>query len=396
MNVLAAGLISLLAVSGGLPEVSWLGSPYPAGTARSLGMGETGFVESSALGALANPAVLGMADEGIRIDMSGSTLFTMEKRTRKVYDSFGSSIGESEYSFDQNLFFEPGGVAVSIRNVGGLPSSFALAAGWRAAGTFHYGWNRTVRDDNYVKTGEEDLEVTGIVSEFVLSTAFMPSDLLCIGLGGGYLTGTRRSDWEKTYVDPTTPDEVQHDRTDFSGMAVRGGLLLAPLERLSVSLTAEKTLSFTASDGSGEVDVSLPLTLLGGAVYVPGNRLRSTFAAGFYWENGNSTEIDGEDAGLDNSWGFHAGVENHLPGGPAVRAGFAFDRSPLARALDRMTFTVGMGFRISSWELDLGAGFSPVRWGQTEIPGLISFPSGDSLWIEENETRIMISIGRIL
>jgi hypothetical protein len=61
-----------------------------------------------------------------------------------------------------------------------------------------------------------------------------------------------------------------------------------------------------------------------------------------------------------------------------------------------MTFTAGMGFRISNWELDFGAGFSPVRWGQTEIPGLISFPPDDSLWVEESETRIIISIGRIL
>jgi hypothetical protein len=357
-------------------------------------MGETGFMESSALGALSNPSVLSLAGDGIRVEVSGSAVFGMEKRTRKVYDNFGSTIGESEYSFVQTAGFYPGGAAVSLSGIDGLPSSVALAAGWTVPSTFGYDWHRTVRDDNYVRTGEQSLETSGITSEFALSVAFMPLETVALGLGGGYVTGSAETTWEETFVDPTIPGELVTDTRDVSGINIRGGVLLRLLDRALLSVGVEKPVSLTIADSLGEVDVEEPLLLQGGAVYVPGNALRSTFAAGFYWRDEGATTIDGSDAGLRTAWGFHAGVENHIPGGPAARVGFCYDGSPVSRALDRMTFTLGAGFGISGWDLDIGAGFSPVSWRQTEVPGLASFDPGDSLTVEESSTRLMLSIGR--
>ncbi len=394
MNSMTAGLISLLALTGGLPEVSWLGNLQPAGSARALGMGDTGFLDPSASGALVNPSVLFLMESGLGLEVSGSAVFSMEKRSRKVYDSFGSTIGESEHSFNQDVSFLPGGVALSLSGTGGLPSSFAIAAGWTVPRTFHYSWSRTVRDDNYVRTGEQVMEISGISGELAVSVAFMPLETVTLGIGGGYLTGSRESEWEETFVDPTIPDVVLNGSTDISALNVRGGVLVRVLERAVFSVTLEKPVTFTVTDSLGEVDVEQPLSINGGATYVPGNALRSVFAAVLYWKDDGATTIDGEDAELHTCWGFHAGVENHIPGGPAVRVGFCYDGSPIARALDRMTFTAGFGFEISEWNLDFGAGFSPVSWRQTEVPGLMSLAPGDSLTIEESSTRVMMSLGR--
>jgi hypothetical protein len=394
MNVLTAGLVSL-ALTGGLPEVDWLGDALPGGSARALGMGETGFMDPSPLGALVNPAALSIAGEGTGVEASGSAVFSMEKRTRKVYDSFGSTIGESEYSFVQDLSFLPGGVAVSLAGPGsGLPSTVAVAAGWTVPGSYCYSWHRTVRDDNYVKTGEQRLDVSGITSEFALSVAFMPTANVSVGIGGGYLTGSRKTEWEETFVDPTIPGELTSGTRDVSGLNLRGGVMVRLLPRLRLSVAAEKAVSFTLTDSLGEQDVSRPLMLRGGAEYVPGNSMHSIFTAEFYWRDDGSVTVDGLDAGLHTAWGFHAGVENHIPGGPDARVGFCYDGSPLSRALDRMTFTAGVGVDVSEWNLDVGAGFSPVSWRQTEVPGLVSFDPGDSLTVEESTTRIAVSLRR--
>ena len=60
-----------------------------------------------------------------------------------------------------------------------------------------------------------------------------------------------------------------------------------------------------------------------------------------------------------------------------------------------MNFTAGLGFCIGEWNLDLGASFSPDRWRETEISGLPSFVPGDSLTVEETDTRVMFSISRV-
>jgi hypothetical protein len=222
----------------------------------------------------------------------------------------------------------------------------------------------------------------------------MPLETVTLGIGGGYMTGSHESDWEETFIDPTIPEVRLHGSTDVSSLNVRGGILLRVMERAFFSVTAEKPVTFALTDSLGEVDVDQPISLRGGAIYIPGNAMRSVFVAGIYWRDDGSTTIDGEDTALHTSWGFRAGVENHIPGGPAARVGFCYDGSPIARELDRMTFTAGVGVEISEWNLDFGAGFSPVSWRQTEVPAMISFVPGDSLSVEETTTRVMMSLGR--
>jgi hypothetical protein len=59
-----------------------------------------------------------------------------------------------------------------------------------------------------------------------------------------------------------------------------------------------------------------------------------------------------------------------------------------------MGFSAGLGFSAGDWNLDLGGSFSPDRWLQTEVTGLPSFVTGDSLTVEETDTRVMFSISR--
>jgi hypothetical protein len=405
MSIIAAGIISIM--TAGLPEIMWLGEPVGSGSAVSQGMGDCGFMEVSALGILENPALLGIADDGLHVEFTAGIDFLMEKRSRLVYDQFESSIGESEIAFNKGISFFPGGAAVAFRGAGGLPESLAFAAGWRVPATYGYNYDRIVRDAAYVKIGEERLDVSGMQNEFDIAVSFIPSDVFSFGLAGGYITGSRDVTWEVTHVDPTLDSTWVHRRESVSGIVTRGSVLFAPDRRVFVSAGFEYPLSMTISpetDGDpvtwgvlseSEYDLDMPLTVRIGSIYLPGNSLRSRFTGEFYWSSDGSLEFEGENLGLNNSWGVNAGVENTLPGGPIARFGFGYSRSPIASALDRMSFSAGMGFHIGEWDLDLGASFSPDRWRQTEITGLPSFVPGDSLIIEETNTRVMLSISRV-
>ena len=407
MNIIAAGIVSLLALTAGLPEVMWLGETGTPGSASALGMGNCGFLDVSALGVLENPALLAIAEEGLQVEIAAGLDYFVEKRTRRVYDVFGSSIGESEYAFNKNLVFVPGGAAVAFRNIAGLPEAFSFAAGWRVPSTFTYSYGRTVRDDSYVKTGEENLDISGIRNEFDLAVAFSPSEFLSFGFAGGYITGSRDVTWEVTHVDPSQEGILARREETVSGIVTRGSILFIPDRRVFISAALEypMPLSFSPEETGDPVswntfsdtdyDLDIPMIVRFGSIYIPGNSLRSVFKGEFYWSPDGSMEYEDENLGLFNSWGVHAGVENTLPGGPVARFGFGYDRSPISSALDRMSFTAGMGFHIGDWNLDMGASFSPDRWKQTEISGLPSFTSGDSLTIEETDTRLMFSISRV-
>lgn len=407
MNIIIAGIVSLLTLTAGLPEVMWLGEPVASGSARSLGMGNCGFLDASAIGVLQNPALLGIADYDLQVEVAAGLDYFVEKRTRKVYDTFGSSIGESEQAFNKSLIFSPGGAAIALGNIAGFPEAFAFAAGWRVPRTFSYSYGRTVRDDAYVKTGEESLEISGMENEFTLAVAFTPSEVFSFGLAGGYVTGSRNVTWEVTHVDPLQDETLSQRDETISGIVTRGSLLFMPDRRVFISALLEypMPLSYSPEETGDPVswntlsdtdyDLDIPMTVRLGSIYIPGNSLRSRFAGEFYWSPDGSMEFEGDNLGFQNSWGVHAGVENTLPGGPVARFGFGYDRSPISSSLDRMSFTAGLGFNIGDWNLDVGASFSPDRWRQTEITGLPSFTSGDSLTVEETDTRLMFSISRV-
>lgn len=405
MNIIA-GIISLVAVTSGLPEVMWLGETVSSFSARSMGMGESGFTEVSALGVLINPALMGLMDEGLQVEVSAGMDYIVEKRTRRVYNQFESSIGESEYSFNRSLFFNPGGAAVAIRGLSGFPETIAFAAGWRVPATFGYSYGRIIRDDSYVRTGEESLEISGILNEFSLALAFMPSDVFSFGLSGGFITGSRDVSWEVVYVDTTLGGTTAQRNESHSGIVTRGSVLFAPDRRVFISASLEYPMPLSVSpETSGDpvswntlsdtdYDLDMPVTVHVGSIYIPGNRLRSRFTGEFHWSSQGSLEFQGESLGLRNSWGVNAGVENTLPGGPVARFGFGYRRSPVHSSLDRMSFTAGLGFRISDWSVDIGASFSPDRWNQMEVPGLPSFVPGDSLIASELSTGLMFTVSR--
>ncbi len=407
MSIIAAGIVSLLTITAGLPEVMWMGDRAGSPSAVSLGMGGGGFMDVSASGILGNPSLMGITDSGLRIEFSSGIDFFVEKRTRRVYNKFESSIGESEIAFNKGISFFPGGAAVAVRGIDGLPESFAFAAGWRVPAVYGYSYNRILRDEAYVKTGEEQLNVSGMKNEFDIALSFVPSGIFSFGLAGGYLTGTRDVTWEVSNVDPSLDSTRSHRRESLSGIVTRGSVLFVPDRRVFISAALEYTVSFSISpetDGDPitwnvlsetDYDLDLPIIVRLGSIYVPGNRLRSRFTGEFFWSSDASLEFEGQNLGLKNSWGINAGVENTLPGGPVARFGFGYVRSPISSALDRMTFSTGMGFNIEEWNIDVGACFSPDRWRQTGITGLPSFASGDSLTVEETDTKIMFSISRM-
>ncbi len=405
MNVIAAGIVSLMTVTGGLPEVMWLGDPNPTGSAASFGMGNSEWLEASPLGALSNPSMLGLVGEGLRMELAGGAAFATEKRLRRVYDTFGSTIGEAEHAYNSGVAPYPGGAAVSLAGIPGFPEAVSFALGWRVPASFAYEYDRIIRDEAYVRVGDQDLSVSGSLNELDLSVAFSPERSLTFGVGGGLVIGSREVTWEEDYVDPTVEDVYGRRTEDVSGAVARGALLYAPSRRVHVSAGVEypMPLSFSPSDtgtvswsvlSDEDYDLEPPMRVDVGAVYVPGNQLMSRFVAGFHWSSDGGMENEGESLGLQNAWGVNAGVENTIPGGPLTRFGFSYRRSPLADDLDEMGFTAGMGFMAGCWNIDAALGFFPSRWNQVDVQGLPSFPSGDSLIVEESETRLVLSVGR--
>lgn len=382
------------AALGGLPEDAlFTGSESWAGGAAALACGESEFLDPSALGLLVNPALAAALAPGIRVEASGGMLVSFEKRTRTVYDSFGSSIGEAEHSFNRGADLLPGGLAVSASGASWLPEGMTVAAGLRIPRSFAYGYDRTVRNEYYVMTGTEELSISGSVSEICGAVAFTPSPKVSFGLSGGLVSGSRDMRWEQQWIDPTEDDALVNESADLSGMIVRGSVLGSPDERVQFCLGAEKHLSLGwAGDTDGSLD--LPVLLRAGAGILPGNTLRTRFVAEVRYSRTSGAQFAGADMGLRDSWKASAGIENTLPGGPVCRFGFAYERSALAASLDGMALTAGLGFRVSGCRLDIGGSFSPRRWEQLSLPAIQSLDPGDSLTVEESGTLLVISVGR--
>ncbi len=119
-------------------------------------------------------------------------------------------MGEAEYAYNQNFTPLPGGVALSMSE-----GALAASAGWRAVSTFSYDYQRVINDNSYVRVAEETLNVSGILSEFSLAGSYTAGNILSFGAGGGYLTGTRDSEYLMDHDDPTEPDVAVDTETDF-------------------------------------------------------------------------------------------------------------------------------------------------------------------------------------
>lgn len=410
---LAAALLAGLCLSApparaGIPELFYEGSAYPGCSARALGMGLSKRLDLSPLGTLSNPALLAEMPDGLTLTAAGGANLDIERRSVKVYDSFGSVMGESETAYNQGVDLLPSGLALTVSGVDWLPSSLALGVGWRVPSSFRYDYSRTIRDDSYVETAEEILESSGMLNEVSACVGFGPSRIFAFGLGAGYCLGERSLSWEERYVDPTTDDVLLEDTHEITGMIVRGSLLCRPVDRLTLVAGAEQPMGFEHSgDLTPGGSLELPLRLFAGGVYVPGNRLRTVFACGFHWSGDSDAAYAGIDLGLEDSWGLNVGVEHRLQAGPAVRFGFGYERSPISNALDAMSFSTGMGFDLSrSFRVDLGLVFSPRRWRKGSVPDLApyagdsspfpspSFVEGDSLTVEESNTLVLLSLTR--
>ncbi|HPF31775.1 MAG TPA: hypothetical protein PK907_02045 [Candidatus Sabulitectum sp.] len=388
MGITACVMTILLAISGGLPEIMWLGNGGMAGSAAAAGMGETWYADGSPQGALENPVMASSLPRGFSAGVTGGAALDIEKRSRRVYDSFGGVVGESEYAFNQGFTPFPGGAAA-----GWSDGTFSAAAGWRAVGTFSYGYGRVMNDDNYVKVADETLDISGLLSDFSFSGSWSSGGLISLGAGGGFITGTRSSEYTIEYVDPTQADVILDTDQSLSGMVVRGSAM-ADMGRLVLIAGVEQPMGWKWETEGVDTDLTLPMKIRSGAVYAPGNRLMSVFAADFWWSPTSEVEIDDTDPGLGNSWGFGAGVENTLPGNTIVRAGFNYEASPISSALDRMGFTGGIGWRIGNTAVDAALAFSPVRWDQYEAEGLPTFQGTDSLVVESSRTAFSLGVTR--
>ena len=388
MGITAGGMIILLALSGGLPEINWLGDEGVLGSAAAAAMGNTVYADVSPQAALQNPAMSSRLPEGFSAGITGSVALDIEKRTRRVYDSFGGVVGESEHSFNQNFHPLPGGVAIAWTQ-----GDLALAAGWRASSTFGYEYSRVMNDGDYVEVAEEMLDISGMLNDFGFSAAWTQWESVSFGAGGSFVTGTRTASHRIAYVDPTVTDLDDEMDTDFSGIVARGSALV-DLGRVSVSAGIEQPLSWKAEVNTVETDLTLPLTVRAGLRYLPGNSLMSLFVADFWWSGTSSVEIDDVEAAMRNSWGFGAGVENTLPGNTIGRVGFEYDSSPLAGALNSMAFTTGLGWAIEDYSLDAAFSFSPVRWDQYQVDGLPSFTLGDTLVVESSRTAFTLGLAK--
>ncbi|MBD3368877.1 hypothetical protein GF402_00750 [Candidatus Fermentibacteria bacterium] len=385
-------VLAFATIPASLPSVLDMGIPCPSTSARGISMGESGFVELTPTGALRNPALSGLLGPGLLVEVSGGTRLTMEKRLRKVYDEFGSSIGESEEAFNRHISTFPGGVSATGSGAVGIPNNVSITAGLYRPYSFCYDYDRMVMDESYVETARERLEVSGRASELALAACFAPSERLLVGLGAGYLFGNRTSRWVVSYVDPTADDVLQVTDTDVSGASARASALYRA-GRVAISAGMDYSLSYELT-GDEQASVSLPPVFHAGAVYEPGNALRTVFTGECYYSARSDAEREGADMYDRDAWGMSAGVENDLPGGPVGRFGFSYRSSPISRALDRMAFTLGLGFRLGDYSLDVGGSFSPGRWRQVEVPDMVSFDPGDSLVVEESSTTVLLSIGR--
>ena len=344
------------------------GTPEIGLSARSRGMGGAGAaLEGGVFSLVDNPAALALA-KGTRLEIVAGVGRVSENRFVPLFDTFDSYVDETAIAVNDNLYGTANGGALYER-------------GWVvAAGVFqrfdprydYYDERRSTATTDQL-LAERFIRTTGVINSFTIGGA------VPFGIRGAERYFTRGAvgasvNWyygnleDRDALVPhatTVSGYVETLNRSLTGLSLTVGGTVEVSERVRAALAWETgpllTNEFSASIDDSVIStpplsrgLHLPPRVQGGIAYRPRNTMLTTFAMDVIWMPWSWIHDEmapGQE--LLDTWDVRFGLEhvyyNRLPG----RIGFRYQRSYEMREADRVTFTLGGGYQVDRFALDL-------------------------------------------
>jgi hypothetical protein len=358
------------------------GTPVAAYSARSLGLGGTGFASQTSPDALVvNPALLAWGNGPAEALLSGIISRRQESRSYPVYDSFDAVLVYNEYAMNDHLFSGAnGGIRFTVPQ--NLVPAISLGVGTFNIYSHDYRYKEEVRD-RYSSGGVIDrilgwnrIDMDGEVRAILLGAGVEPVQNLAVGISAGAVLDHLGNTWSVDYTNPDSSDLFVRDdlKTDGTSWMLTIGAAYRFSPRVTAGLRAAMPLGNWELTASREVpgqplfpDMSsvsykYPLSVGWGVQYRPMSLYRPNLMLDMSWTNWSKTEINGVRQGFDDILEISAGVEQRVFENIPVRFGAAYIPSYLDRELTLTMISLGTGFRSGAFELDVATQFGHRKY----------------------------------
>ena len=314
------------------------------------------FAGSAAGGGLSsmywNPAALGQADWGLTSDSHFSGIFGQAKNTVETYKNLPADLVTSGGAL-QNVSHDSGDIADAAL-VGSSYYAYRLSDRWVLGMSLNSGFGLTTKSNNFNYLGAELGQTTKLFTMNATPTLaykIAPGVTVAAGVQVQYATA------KLTLASgaPIGPTSIYKDADD---VAVGGtaGILIEPTAGTSIGLGYRSQLSheldgkFSFAGGPVQrgikTDLDLPdiVTLSLRQAIAPNMRLLGTVEWS-NWSRFKKLELEGErapvpiefDTNWSDGWLFALGGEYDYQPGVTLRAGVAYEISPVDNATKRLT-----------------------------------------------------------
>lgn len=400
------------ALSGGILETYTYGEPSYTSSARYLGMGET-FIAGDIT---ANPSSFA-SFEGTLVSIGFESSLQGERRSKKAFDSFDNTIGDVTISDNSFVYLEPTPLVIAhsfkFANI-----AFQIMPKYK----MDYTYERTVRDEFYVKILDIEERSEGNLWAYsgVIAKKF---GQFGAGVRVDYINGSVKYENNRYYVDPEIGPYERSYKSDWEGWDFSLGLNVDVNWRLRLALfydmgaNLDKTnpfyLELMPSPAifpvliyPGPVNkIDYPAVLGLGIRLRPVNQLPATLNLDVIYTNWENLDyespfiypsyLDSTNT-LNSVFSYHLGVEHLFSPETKLSFGFAYTPSYIDRSIATAEFTLGGGFLLSGFEIDIGAGISRRVYKGSDVP--VDLESGvqvdieDELSFEELGVKILTTI----
>ena len=354
------------------------------GIAEATNYGNFNFVLDASMNGVGDVWVVSTANPGYflqnaQVLVVGSLLMPTERRSKRVFDSFDNTVGNTTVA--DNTYFLAGPYTFSFR----IPKNmlqigfdfFPILAG-------KYSYENTERDEFYrvILTENETVDLNGF--SFTPNIGFKYK---WIGIGGGVriIRGNDVYNYEH-YTDTDTT--INHSNYSIKGNGYYGGLTLSPIKNLTIGFvygTAIKISKDTVAD------INYPEQYAFGIDYFFPGPLPAKIYFQLSYIPWSVLTKDGVKENLDNVESFHFGVEHLLTSNILIRLGYMYSNIYANSSLTRGTYTFGLGYRAGLNELGFGFNFSGLSYKGDEL----NLGTGlNDLYFDETSTLLSLTYKR--
>ncbi len=211
----------------------------------------------------------------------------------------------------------------------------------------------------------------GGVGAFALSGGFKLHKMLSLGTTLNLYTGSENSYTTYTLNGETKFDKSTSYKNDYNGFGIDFGVLLKPLDNLTIGANINLPHSLEAKGDSITKNLDIPIFYTIGIAFTATKNL--IFAFDYRPQPLAKIKIDNEDSNADDIYSLHFGLEYKMAGGKKrypLRFGYYMNSESNDALNADEVYTAGLSFPFQNFSLDFGFEYAVTNYTvEDEING---------------------------